>query len=86
MAGIMGGPGFRQVFRTAAAIPYGPGAFKIDWALSEPIPWKARECLEAATVHVGGTLEEITAAEAAPWRGECGGASLRARHPAVGDR
>ncbi|HEX6941816.1 MAG TPA: NAD(P)/FAD-dependent oxidoreductase [Gemmatimonadaceae bacterium] len=50
---------------------YGPGAFKLDWALSAPIPWKSRECLEAATVHVGGTFEEVAAAEAAPWRGEC---------------
>ena len=48
----------------------GPGAFKVDWALSEPIPWKARECLEAATVHVGGTLEEIAAAEAGTVGGE----------------
>jgi phytoene dehydrogenase-like protein len=50
---------------------YGPGAFKVDWALSAPIPWKARECHDATTVHVGGTLDEITAAETAPWRGEC---------------
>lgn len=50
---------------------YGPGAFKVDWALSAPIPWRARECHEAATAHVGGTLDEIAAAEAAPWRGEC---------------
>lgn len=50
---------------------YGPGAFKLDWALSAPIPWTSRECLEAATVHVGGTFEEVAAAEAAPWRGEC---------------
>jgi phytoene dehydrogenase-like protein len=50
---------------------YGPGVFKLDWALSAPIPWQARECFDAATVHVGGTLEEITASEAAPWRGEC---------------
>ncbi|MEO6910267.1 MAG: NAD(P)/FAD-dependent oxidoreductase, partial [Edaphobacter sp.] len=49
---------------------YGPGVFKVDWALSEPIPWKARECARAATVHVGGTMEEIAAAERAPWRGE----------------
>jgi phytoene dehydrogenase-like protein len=47
---------------------YGPGAFKVDWALSEPIPWKARECLRAATVHVGGTLDEIAASERAPWQ------------------
>ena len=51
--------------------PHGPGVFKIDWALNAPIPWKARECLEASTVHVGGTLEEIAASEAAPSRGEC---------------
>jgi phytoene dehydrogenase-like protein len=49
---------------------YGPGVFKVDWALSEPIPWRARECLRAATVHVGGTLGEIAAAESEPWRGE----------------
>ena len=48
---------------------YGPGAFKVDWALSEAIPWRAKECLSAATVHVGGTLEEIAASERAPGRG-----------------
>ncbi|HLK09752.1 MAG TPA: NAD(P)/FAD-dependent oxidoreductase [Candidatus Binatia bacterium] len=49
---------------------YGPGAFKLDWALDGPIPWRDPRCLDAATVHVGGTLEEIAAAEAAVWRGE----------------
>ena len=49
---------------------YGPGAFKIDWALSDPIPWSAPECARAGTVHLGGTLDEITAAEELPWRGE----------------
>ncbi len=48
----------------------GPGAFKIDWALSEPIPWTARECLRAATVHVGGTFEEIAESERAAWQGK----------------
>ena len=38
---------------------YGPGAFKVDWALDGPIPWKAEACLRSATVHVGGTIEEI---------------------------
>jgi phytoene dehydrogenase-like protein len=42
---------------------YGPGAFKMDWALDGPIPWRARECARAGTVHVGGTLEEIAAWE-----------------------
>ncbi len=48
----------------------GPGVFKVDWALSEPIPWRARECVRAATVHLGGTMEEIAASERAPWHGE----------------
>jgi phytoene dehydrogenase-like protein len=71
MAAIMGDrfpAAFSQRLRD---YPYGPGSFKIDWALNAPIPWKARECLEAATVHVGGSLEEIAAAEAAPWQGAC---------------
>lgn len=42
---------------------YGPGAFKIDYALSCPIPWTASECSRAATVHIGGSLEEIIEAE-----------------------
>jgi phytoene dehydrogenase-like protein len=48
---------------------YGPGVFKLDWALDGPIPWKAEECARAATVHLGGTLEEIAASEREPWRG-----------------
>ena len=49
---------------------YGPGAFKVDYALAQPIPWRASECLRAATVHVGGTFEEIAASEASVTRGE----------------
>jgi phytoene dehydrogenase-like protein len=49
---------------------YGPGAFKVDYALSSPIPWKAAECKRAATVHLGGTFDEIAASEAAPGRGQ----------------
>ncbi|MBN1375919.1 MAG: NAD(P)/FAD-dependent oxidoreductase, partial [Dehalococcoidia bacterium] len=49
---------------------YGPGVFKIDWALSGTIPWKARECLQAGTVHLGGSLEEIAEAEQATWQGK----------------
>ncbi len=48
---------------------YGPGIFKIDWALRGPIPWAAKECLGAATVHVGGSEEEIAASERACWEG-----------------
>ena len=41
----------------------GPGIFKLDWALSEPIPWRAEICSRAATVHLGGSLEEIVRSE-----------------------
>jgi phytoene dehydrogenase-like protein len=47
---------------------YGPGVFKIDFALGGPIPWQNPECARAATVHVGGTLPEIAAAERGVWR------------------
>lgn len=48
---------------------YGPGAFKVDWALDGPIPWEDPAVARAATVHVGGTLEEIAASELQPWSG-----------------
>jgi phytoene dehydrogenase-like protein len=48
---------------------YGPGVFKVDWALSQPIPWRARECLRAGTVHLGGTFEEVGASERASGTG-----------------
>ncbi len=48
---------------------YGPGVFKVDWALDGPIPWSAPEVERAGTVHLGGRLEEIAAAEAEVARG-----------------
>ena len=48
---------------------HGPGAFKIDYALSEPVPWRAPECRRAITVHLGGTFEEIAASEHAVTQG-----------------
>jgi len=51
-------------FRTRLAhFKPGPGIFKIDYALSQPIPWRAAECSRAATVHLGGSLAEIAASE-----------------------
>jgi phytoene dehydrogenase-like protein len=44
---------------------YGAGVFKVDYALNAPIPWKATDCLRAATVHLGGSFEEIAASEKA---------------------
>ncbi len=49
---------------------YGPAVFKIDYALSAPIPWKASKCLRAATVHLGGTFEEIADSEKAVRNGK----------------
>lgn len=49
---------------------YGPGVFKMDFALSEPIPWRAEACHQAGTVHVGGRLDEVAASERAMARGE----------------
>ncbi len=42
---------------------YGMGVFKVDWALSAPIPWRNEACRRAGTLHLGGTLEEIADAE-----------------------
>ena len=49
---------------------YGPGAFKVDWALDGPIPWTASACTRAGTVHLGGTLADIAASERAAWYGK----------------
>jgi phytoene dehydrogenase-like protein len=48
---------------------YGMGAFKLDWALHQPIPWKAKECSLAGTVHLGGSLDEISLSERQAWKG-----------------
>jgi phytoene dehydrogenase-like protein len=55
--------------RRLAAYRYGPGVFKLDLALSGPVPWRAAACRRAGTVHVGGSLAEISGAEAEVWRG-----------------
>jgi phytoene dehydrogenase-like protein len=48
---------------------YGMGAYKVDWALSAPIPWRNPACARAVTVHIGGTLPEIAASERDAWSG-----------------
>jgi phytoene dehydrogenase-like protein len=60
----------QQYRRKLEAYPYGPGVFKLDWALSAPIPWKSPECARSATIHIGGTMEEIAASEGAACAGE----------------
>ena len=53
---------------------YGPGVFKVDWALDAPIPWRDSRALRAGTVHLGGTLEEIATSEAEIGKGNAPGA------------
>jgi phytoene dehydrogenase-like protein len=55
--------------RRLEAFRYGPGVFKMDWALTAPVPWRAKDCARAGTVHLGGTLEEIARSEQASWNG-----------------
>jgi phytoene dehydrogenase-like protein len=59
-------PGYRRRLQRYRG---GPGVFKLDWALRGPIPWRAPECARAASVHVGGGMDEIAAGEAEVWRG-----------------
>ncbi len=62
----IGGARFSDTFkRLLTRYRYGPGIFKVDYALSAPIPWRASECLRAATVHIGGSFEEIAESEKA---------------------
>lgn len=53
-----------------ARFRYGPGVFKLDYALSEPVPWRDPEIARAGTVHLGGTLDEIALSERLIWRGQ----------------
>ena len=67
----MDGARFSDTFkRVLTRFRYGPGVFKVDYALSRSIPWKASECLRAATVHVGGGFEEIAESEKAMSQGK----------------
>jgi phytoene dehydrogenase-like protein len=66
IAGERLSPSFRK---SLGRYRYGMGAFKLDWALSGPVPWNAPECARAATVHLGGTLEEIAVSEESAWSG-----------------
>jgi phytoene dehydrogenase-like protein len=60
LARIAGLPGYARRYR------HGPGAYKLDWALSGPIPWRDERCTQAATVHLGSSFMEIVASERSP--------------------
>ncbi|HEX4436164.1 MAG TPA: NAD(P)/FAD-dependent oxidoreductase [Solirubrobacteraceae bacterium] len=60
----MSGPSLPDRYRAGLSrFRYGPGICKVDWALSGPVPWSAPECRRTATVHLGGTFEEIAHGE-----------------------
>ena len=56
--------------RSLGKFRYGMAAYKIDWALREPVPWRAEECRQAGTLHLGATLDEICASEQRAWNGQ----------------
>jgi phytoene dehydrogenase-like protein len=60
-------PAYRKRLRR---FRYGPGVFKLDWALSAPIPWRNAACARAATVHLSGSMDDISAGEAKVSQGE----------------
>jgi phytoene dehydrogenase-like protein len=67
----VGGPRLSDTYkRRLGRYRYGAGVFKVDYALQAPVPWKAPDCLRAATVHLGGSFEEIAASEKAVRNGQ----------------
>ncbi|MEA2570509.1 MAG: hypothetical protein QOI24_2510 [Acidobacteriota bacterium] len=69
LAAIAGDELPRSYVNKLTKFRYGPGVFKVDWALDGPIPWTAADCHRSATVHVGGTLDEVAEHERAIWQG-----------------
>lgn len=70
LLGILGERLPSRYRRQLQGFRYGPGVFKVDWALREPIPWKSPACTRAGTIHLGGTQEEIAHSELQSWRGQ----------------
>ena len=56
--------------RALTRFEYGPGVFKVDWALAAPVPWRSDECRQAGTLHLAGSFDELAANEVAVARNE----------------
>jgi phytoene dehydrogenase-like protein len=67
--GIAGSRLPQRYVQRLARFRYGPGVFKVDWALDGPVPWRSQLCTLAGTVHLGGTMGEIADAEGWVWKG-----------------
>jgi phytoene dehydrogenase-like protein len=66
----IGGQDFTDSYKKALrGFRYGAGVYKVDYALSSPIPWKNSDCLRAATIHLGGSFEQIVASESGVRKG-----------------
>lgn len=79
----IGGTNFSSSYRKALQkYRYGAGVFKIDWALSEPIPWINEKCRKAGTIHLGYSAEEIELSESVIYNNKMSGAPyvLMAQH------
>lgn len=57
-----------SVRKQLSSFRYGPGIYKVDWALKESIPWRNPACKQAGTVHVGGGFKDISLSEQLVWR------------------
>jgi phytoene dehydrogenase-like protein len=60
IAGQRFNPAYKRLLQSYR---YGAAAFKVDYALSAPIPWKSKACAQAVTVHLGGTIEQVAESE-----------------------
>jgi phytoene dehydrogenase-like protein len=58
-----------RVRRALTRYKYGPAVHKVDFAIEGDVPWRNEDARRAGTLHLGGTAEEIVAAEAATVRG-----------------
>ncbi|CAN5834540.1 NAD(P)/FAD-dependent oxidoreductase [soil metagenome] len=70
LAGLLDGRVPDPMLRRYRRFRYGPAAFKVDYALTEPVPWANPDLARAGTIHLGGTAEAVAAAESAAWAGQ----------------
>ncbi len=70
LVGMLGEDGSARTPRIGRGFRHGPGAFKLDWALSEPVPWSDARMAMAGVLHLGGDYRQIAATERMVWRGE----------------